>query len=312
MVLDVAGFVCRGLLRHGRRCPRQGRDLLFRLLAPAVSRSRRIVVDLGRGLVLMLLVACSRLQQTPFLVRAFGPEAVELREAYASGPGDSTFEHADFTALLERHVRGVDVDYVGLQRDADRLDEYLARLAEAPLPALNRDQKLALYINAYNAFTLALILEHWPLDSIRDIPRRDRWDAVRWVIGGRVLSLAQIEHGELRPNFVEPRIHFAINCASIGCPPLRNEAYEASTLDAQLEQQTQALHDDARWVRVDDETGTVELTSLYLWYEGDFAQVAGSPLEFAARYRPELAAGRYRIRWLSYDWGLNVASTQAD
>ena len=261
-----------------------------------------------RGVPLIVLAAagCGRLEQTPLLVRVFGPPTVELREAYATPPTDEVrLDHADLTALLAAHVHHGDVDYAGLARDEAALDSYLGRLAHAPWEALGRDEKLALLINAYNAFTLKLILEHRPLHSIKDIAPKDRWDAQRWTLGGRQVSLSQIEHEELRAHFAEPRIHFAINCASVGCPPLRAEAYDADRLEQQLDEQTRQLHADPRWVRVDEKTQQVHLTSLYLWYEGDFTQAAGSPLAYAARYRPALADGAWKVRWLDYDWRLN-------
>jgi hypothetical protein len=96
---------------------------------------------------------------------------------------------------------------------------------------MGRNEKLALLINAYNAFTLKLIVERLPVQSILDIPAAERWDAVRWKVGGQVWSLKQIEHEQIRPKFTEPRVHFALVCAAVGCPPLRNEAYDASRLD---------------------------------------------------------------------------------
>lgn len=257
------------------------------------------------ALLTLLLAGCGRLEQSPLLVRIFGPPQQQLVEAYADSPGTATVDHAPFSELLGRHVKGVSVDYAGLAKEEAALDAYLATLAAAPFDELSRDGKLALLINAYNAFTLKLILDHRPLDSIKDIPSGDRWDAVRWTVGGRTLSLTRIEHEELRAKFVEPRIHFAINCASVGCPPLRDEAYVPERIDAQLEAATRFIHEDARWVDPDPATRTARLTSLYLWYAGDFAQVAGSPLAFAARYRPELAEGAWAVEHLDYDWSLN-------
>lgn len=258
---------------------------------------------LGGGLALW---ASGPLDANPIVLKALGPPAKELREVHAEeAPEAAAFSHATFDRLLKAHVREGRVDYRGLSADRADLDAYLAELADAPFEGLGRDAKLALLINAYNAFTLALILEHYPLASIKDIPEDQRWDAVRWELAGRRVSLSQIEHEELRSQFAEPRIHFAINCASIGCPPLRDEAYIPERLDAQLEEATQALHDDARWLQANVVLQQVQLTKLYAWYEGDFTQVAGSPIAFAARYRPELAGGAWTVDWLPYDWGLN-------
>lgn len=238
------------------------------------------------------------------------PPPAELREVYAERPGGPRVDHGRLDALLRAHVsEGGWVDYRGLQRDAARLDRYLEELAAAPFDELGRDEKLALLINAYNAFTLKLILEHYPIDSIRSIPAERRWDAVRWRVGPHTWSLNEIEHEQVRPKFREPRIHLALVCAAVGCPPLRAEAYAADRLEEQLGDQARHVHTHPRWLRWDG-GDAIALTSLYKWYGGDFEQVAGSVLAFVARDVPALAArlegGRPpEIRWLDYDWSLN-------
>jgi uncharacterized membrane protein YdjX (TVP38/TMEM64 family) len=245
------------------------------------------------------------------LVRLGGPPRVTQREAYAENSNGPRFDHRPFDELLKAHVApGGWVDYRGLARDSDKLDAYLARLAEAPFDDLGRDEKLALLLNAYNAFTLRLILEYYSIDSIRSIPEDRRWDAVRWKVGSRTWSLNQIEHEQIRPKFREPRLHFALVCAAIGCPPLRSEAYTAGRLDEQLEDQARYVHSHDRWFRLAADGRDVWLTPLYRWYRGDFEQVAGSVLGFASRYAPGLRgildSGKApTIRWLDYDWSLN-------
>lgn len=243
--------------------------------------------------------------------RWFGPPPVTLTEAHAGDLATGTFDHALLDALLQRHVNEeLLVDYRGLKRDAAELDRYLEQLARADLEALGRDERLALLINAYNAFTLRLILDHYPLASIRDIPADERWDGRTWKLGGQAWTLNQLEHEQLRPRFREPRVHFAVNCASLGCPPLRREAYVGARIEEQLEAQARHVHAQPRWFRYDAEQGVAHLTRLYDWYGGDFTQVAGSPLAFAARYSPGLRADLERgrepeVRWLEYDWALN-------
>lgn len=245
------------------------------------------------------------------LASLFGPPRVELQEAYSENPSGPTFDHSVFNTLLHRHVDADGwVDYDELKRDEAKLDNYLEAVAAAPFDTMGRDQKLALLINAYNAFTLKLILEHQPIDSIMDIPDAERWDAVRWNVGGHTWSLNQIEHEQIRPKFVEPRVHFALVCAAVGCPPLRNEAYDAARLDLQLAKQVEYVHRHETWFQFDSQTAVVRLTKLYNWYGDDFQQVAGSVLKFAARHSPELKASlaggsEPRIEWLPYDWKLN-------
>ncbi|MFO7908333.1 MAG: DUF547 domain-containing protein [Pirellulaceae bacterium] len=248
----------------------------------------------------------------------FGPPRVEMKEVYAVNASGAKFDHSTFDALLHQHVDADGwVDYKGLEKDEDTLDQYLAKIAAAPFGQMGRDEKLALLINAYNAFTLKLIIEHQPIESIMDIPAAERWDAVRWKVGGQVWSLEQIEHEQIRPKFAEPRIHFVLVCAAVGCPPLRSEAYDATRLEEKLEKQSEYVHRHETWFQFDAGANVVRLTKLYNWYGGDFEQVAGGTLQFVARYSPELKAALSdgtdpRIEWLPYDWKLNsLANKQA-
>jgi hypothetical protein len=237
-----------------------------------------------------------------------------MSEAYASQSGGDTIDHSAWDALLKRHVneRG-GVDYAGLMGDREQLHEYIGRLSRVDSEALGRDEKLALLLNAYNAFTVELILENWQsgrLQSIRDIPSAERWDDARWQVGSQVWSLNDIEHEQIRPKFADARIHFALVCAAVGCPPLRSEAYTADQMETQLREQAAYVHRHGRWFLLDGDGQVLHLTQLYDWYGGDFAQAAGSVLEFASRYSRELrdsldARRAVRIEWLDYDWALN-------
>lgn len=243
-----------------------------------------------------------------------GPPAVTLAETYAGSSQSAAFDHGLFDQLLKVHVDDAGwVDYRGFLRDQDILDQYISALWNADFDGLSRDGKLALLINAYNAFTIRLILDHWEdgaLQSIEDIATSERWGAVRWTIGPKTLSLNQIEHEEIRLNFIEPRIHFALVCAAVGCPPLRNEAYVGDRIEEQLEDQARYIHAHKTWFDFDGKGNTVRLTSLYKWYRDDFEQVAGSVLNFAARYAEPLRQGLQRggrpsRTWIDYDWALN-------
>ncbi len=270
--------------------------------------SRRVVA----GFLLLAVVAIYT--QSERIYRLFGPPRVTLAEAYAVKADGPTVDHGQLDALLRRHVDpGGWVDYPGLADDATQLDAYLTTVRHAPLEEIGRNERLGLLINAYNAFTLRLILDHWndgQLQSIKDIPSSERWDAVRWNVGGHLWSLNQIEHEQIRPNFREPRIHFALVCAAVGCPPLRSEAYTAGRLEEQLADQAKFLHTHDRWLRYERGADEVFLTQLYRWYGDDFTQVAGSVLGHVARFsapmRGALDADQPpRIHWLDYDWRLN-------
>ena len=219
-----------------------------------------------------------------------GPPAVEMKESYETKPDGPSVDHSTFNELLQKHVDANGwVDYDGFKSDSETLDTYISSLDEVPLMELGRDQHLATLINAYNAFTIRLILDHQPLESINDIPKEKRWDAKRWKLGGETVSLNQIEHELIRPNFKEARIHFAVVCAAVGCPPLRKEVYAADQLDQQLEAQAQYVHDHKTWFEFSGgEEAMVKLTKLYKWYGGDFSQVAESELKYAAQYSDDL------------------------
>lgn len=217
----------------------------------------------------------------------------------------------DYDKLLKKHVDDAGyVDYDALRKDADKLDAYIDHLAKIDLNTLNRDEKLATLINAYNAFTLRLILDHYPLQSIMDIPEEKRWKAKRWNVGGKTVSLDALENEWIRPTFNEPRIHFAVNCASIGCPPLRNEAFRGDKLDQQLEDQTKYALNQDRWLQFDRDAAALRLTKIFEWYKADFEQDGQTVMEFARKYSKELQKPRItmevpQINYLEWDWKLN-------
>ncbi len=268
-----------------------------------------ITTGLALLAVAILANAIFAYQGRDVLQDLLGPAPVVLREARKSG--GPSFDHSTFDALLHKHVDGDGwVDYAGLRNNAASLNAYIASLAGAPFLDLGRDEKLALLINAYNAFTLRLILDYYPVKSIKEIPGAKRWDDRRWRLGPLTLSLNQIEHEQVRPKFADPRVHFALVCAAIGCPKLRNEAYSAVRIEEQLADQTRYVHGHDRWFRYQRNANVVYLTKLYDWYGSDFKQMAGSVLDFAARYSAPLKAAldkdkKPRIKWLDYDWKLN-------
>ncbi len=276
-----------------------------------MKKRSRVGLGLFAVVMVILIVSAVVLIFSDSISGLFGPPQVTLNESYSENPNSPGFDHSGFDELLKQHVdeRGL-IDYKALHEDPSELDAYIESLKNAPFDQLGRDGKLALLINAYNAFTLRLILDHYPVDSIKDIPGDKRWDAQRWQVGTHTWSLNQIEHEQVRPHFVEPRIHFALVCAAIGCPILRDEAYVAEQLEAQLADQTEYVHTHPRWFRYEPGSDKVHLTKLYDWYGGDFEQAAGSVLAYVAQYSPELktaidTGNPPEITWLDYDWSLN-------
>jgi hypothetical protein len=219
--------------------------------------------------------------------------------------------HQPWTDLLQQHVLDGRVDYQGFKEDEAALDHYLAMLAEADPEQLGEDDRLALYINAYNAYTVKLILENFkngqPPDSIRKIGGlfTSPWGISFALIGGETLSLDNIEHDIIRVEFDEPRIHFAVNCASLSCPPLIPEAYLGEKLDLQLERSTRHFLEDTRHNYYRD--GSLYVSSIFKWYREDFNN---DPVAFFLLHSPStlpegVSAREIKVKYLDYDWSLN-------
>ncbi len=223
-----------------------------------------------------------------------------------------------YDRLLERHTRevsdvvGTRVDYRAISRSAD-WKKLSAELRAARPSRLDREGRLAYWINAYNVFTIDLIVDHYPVESIRDIGSFffPVWNEKVASIEGRDVSLGEIEHEILR-KMGEPRIHAAIVCASTSCPPLARRAFRAERLDEQLDAAMRRwLASPAKGVRIDRARETVHVSQIFDWFEEDF-EAGGGVLETIARHVPDEDAawlrgpGRdARIRFLDYDWALN-------
>ena len=241
----------------------------------------------------------------------------------AIGCRPTDHEHTLWTRLLQRHVAEGRVDYATLDRD-DRgeLTTYLTGLSDTcaeDYRAWSREQRIAFWLNAYNAFTVELILRNQPVDSIRRIgwlpgaAFREEFIPMPELRGGEI-SLNDIEHDVLRREFREPRIHFALVCASRSCPPLRSEAYRARDLDRQLDDQARVFLGDATKNRFDAKESRLYLSAIFDWFDEDFVAAAGSLPAFVARYRGDVQAalsGRagsspaITVEFLDYDWSLN-------
>ena len=218
-------------------------------------------------------------------------------------------DHEIWNDLVKRHVReNGEVDYKGFLNSKESLQVYLDILSHNP-PSNNwtKNEKLAYWINAYNAFTIKLIIDHYPLKSIKDIAGNlvminSPWDLKFFRIGGVDFDLNTIEHEILRKQFDEPRIHFAINCASISCPNLRNEAFISENLETQLEEQAALFINDASKNVVHD--NRLELSSIFDWFKSDFTNHS-SLVEFISTYSLEPIQKNATISYLEYNWNLN-------
>lgn len=242
--------------------------------------------------------------------------------------------HAAWTALLKRHVvvlrggQASEVRYAGFSADRAELKAYLQALSnvtEAEFRAFGKPRQQAFLINAYNAFTVELILTKYPgIRSIKDLGTlfQSPWK-ISWVpLLGAKVSLDEIEHEMLRQRgrYDDPRVHFAVNCASVGCPALREEAFVAERLDDQLEQQARRFLSDRSRNRFNPQRNRLEVSKIFDWYGEDFRlghRGISSLSDFLARFADQLADSadqRERIRsrradvvFLDYDWALNDA-----
>lgn len=238
--------------------------------------------------------------------------------------------------ILKKHVHRGLVDYEGLKASPQELREYLnslGSLKENEYESWSQADKIAFWINAYNALTIKAVIDNYPIQSsfpaalrfpkksIRQIP--GVWDEMRFVVMWRGMTLNDIEHATLRKKFQEPRVHMALVCASAGCPILRGEAYMGSALEKQLEEQTRTFLGTPSKMKIESTAKLVSLSPIFKWFGEDFVN-AYSPdqgfeghatgeravLNFISHYLAEneadfLRNGKYVVKYLDYDWSLN-------
>jgi hypothetical protein len=255
--------------------------------------------------------------------------------------GVADAENFDYNAYDEVLSDYVDdegmVDYSGLKGNHVKLDEFLARiktLEKEAYASFTNDEKLAFWINAYNACTLDIIIRHYPIEasfglnfiypenSIRQID--GVWDRFKWEIMGEFYTLNNIEHDVIRPRFNEPRIHIALVCAAMGCPPLLNEPYRGDVLYSQFAGRLRLFLQNPEKFRIDREDETVYVSPIFKWYGEDFIPEFGDTEKFGNRGEKQMASlhyistglppddslylesGDYQITYLKYDWSLNT------
>lgn len=233
--------------------------------------------------------------------------------------------YEDYAAILETYINEKAlVDYQGLQANRGQLDRFNASLGTvnaSTYESWSQPEQIAFWINAYNSFTLQSIIDQNPLKkSIKDIS--GVWKGRKFEITAQSKTLDNIEHQTLRKNFNEPRIHVALVCAAMSCPPLRDEPYTGEKLDAQLDDQTRIFLASPQGFRIDRQEGRVYLSSIFQWFGKDWEKTYGidgkftgnasqrAVLNFISGYlSPEdqeyLARGSYKIKYFDYDWSLN-------
>ena len=228
------------------------------------------------------------------------------------GWAGAAVDHSLYGELLKRYVKNGVVDYRGFKNEEDKLDEYLEVLENTKVSELPRNEQFAFYVNAYNAWTIKLILSAYPgIKSIKDLGNilKSPWEKKIVHINGRVLTLDDIEHGILRVQFKDPRVHFAVDCASKSCPPLLSEPYRGSTLNRQLDDATRSFINDPKSNYLKD--SKLYVSRIFKWYSEDFNDdVIGFFLKYAeGDFKKELEAKKDQLKivYLSYDWSLNGA-----
>lgn len=224
---------------------------------------------------------------------------------------DSTnvHEHRIFNDLLKKHVSELGVvDYKGFIADSLEFNKYINLLAlNHPQESWTDDQTKAYWINAYNAYTVQMIIRNYPVKSIKDLGGsiykvNTPWDSKFIFIGNETYDLNNIEHGILRADYDEPRIHFAVNCASVSCPRLRNEAFLESKLDDQLDDQARKFINETLKNDITEDQACV--SKIFTWFSGDFKK-NGSVKEFINKYSEAQIPEEVKLTYKDYDWNLN-------
>ena len=262
---------------------------------------------------------------------AFLAAAVALVGCSHSAPAgtQTSLDYGPYRITLTTYVSedGL-VDYAGLKTNQEAFDRFVAQLPDlsrATYDQWTRAEQLAFWMNTYNALTLKAVLDHYPIKSIKDIGSalKSVWDKLTFKVMGDSLTLNQIEHKILRAQFKDPRIHMAINCASIGCPPLANEPLQAERLDEQFKRLTERFLATPSNFNIDRSSEVVYVSSLFKWFGDDFVGKYGDEFKRSGFREKEnavlnyiglhlnpadqafLRRNRFKVKYLDYDWGLN-------
>ena len=205
--------------------------------------------------------------------------------------------------LLKQHVSNGKVDYAAIQSDPALLEETL-RIAEG-ISVSTSDAKnyQAFWINAYNVAVLKGIVDNYPTKSPLDV--KGFFDKTTYALGGKNITLNDIENKQLRGKFDDARFHFVLVCAGLGCPPIIPQAYRPESLDVQLTKQTQLAINNPQFLRVNDKKKRVQFSQIMEWYNQDFTQHGQTLIEFANKYRKQSIPSDYKTSYYAYDWRLN-------
>ena len=280
--------------------------------------SKRAVLSLSIPLCLAI-ASCGAINEV-----SVGQDTPAVENSAPFSLAQAGFNYQDYAQVLKTYVNAQGlVNYSGLQANRAQLDRFVQSMGAVPqnvYQSWSEQQRLAFLINAYNAFTLQSIIDQNPLkSSIRRIP--GVWKRRKFLVAGEQKTLDNIEHATIRKEFSEPRIHAALVCAAISCPPLLNEPYTGDKLEQQLEERSSKWIKGVHGLAIDRNSNTVSISAIFKWFGEDWLsqyetnQFKGNAkekasLNFASKYlSPQdaqyLRAGNYRVKYLNYDWALN-------
>lgn len=295
------------------------------------ARSRALSAFKAASLIALLLAAILTAITSP-PAHAVG-KLTEAFKAHAAG-SSLTVDHTAWDELLAQYVKpGTDgvnrVAYAAFKADGHKkLKDYISTLEAVDPAKLDRPEQFAFWANLYNAKTIDIVLDHYPVRSIRDISLDNSlfgalkssvgaggpWKTPVVTVAGTKLSLDNIEHDIMRPIFADPRVHYSVNCASYGCPNLAADAFTGAELEAQLDAGAKAFINHPRGIEV--QNGTVRASSIYSWFKEDFGGNAAGVLAHARKYASGKLSAKLKnvtaIDSYDYDWSLNDTTMQTN
>jgi len=249
-------------------------------------------------LFLLLLVV-------PGQIRASGTATPEIPASYSAVVPDF---YTSLTNLLQQHVQQGQVNYKTLLQHKQQLQQLMQQVGNYDVSQAPASERKAFYLNAYNVLVLEQVLQHYPVKSVRDIP--GFFDKIKFEVAGQQLTLNELETKKLREPFSDARVHFALVCAAISCPPLRNEAYTPAAVEQQLDDQSRHTLQHPQFIKIQSGDKRVLVSEIFKWYRPDFLTEASSILNYINKYRQEPIPVAYTLVYYPYNWQLNDTSAK--
>lgn len=274
-----------------------------------MTKEMKVISALSLSIIFGIAALFAGNKVTPAIAKSQNPTTVE------------GFDHSLFDAVLQKYVddEGM-VNYTDLQNSPEDLDQYLDLLDKSDPAILEESDRLAFWLNVYNAYTLKLIINNYPISGIRQaanglfIPKLNTpWEVDLVKVNGKILNLDHVEHKIVRKEFDDARIHFALVCAAISCPKLRRESYRGDMLDQQLHEQGVDFLNTAHKNRVEKEGTQIRISKIFKWFKGDFVKDGRSLQQFLAEFyegdlAKALSESKLKVKYTKYDWALNDQS----